>query len=168
MAGRDFSRVVFLGSGPLLGTAMESHLKVQELTDGQVVCKYDSFLGFRHGPKAVIDEHTLVVFILSNSSYVHQYERDLIRSIDKGKPPLATVGIFEKAFSGLHFDMNLGMNTGQLKALPEELLPVAAVLPAQMLGFYKSLNLGLSPDNPSVNGAISRVVENVTIYPCNP
>lgn len=168
LAEREFSRVVFLGSGPLLGTAMESHLKVQELTDGQVVCKYDSFLGFRHGPKAVIDEHTLVVFILSNRDYVHQYERDLIRSMDKGKPPLATVAVFENAFTGLSFDLNIRMNDAFTTALPEELLPVAAVLPAQMLGFYKSLNLGLTPDNPSVNGAISRVVENVTIYPCQP
>ncbi|MGC8865506.1 MAG: SIS domain-containing protein [Bacteroidales bacterium] len=168
LAEREFGRVVFLGSGPLLGTAMESHLKVQELTDGQVVCKFDSFLGFRHGPKAVIDENTLVVFILSNQDYVHQYERDLIHSMDKGKPPLATVAVSENTFSGLSFDLHIRMNDVFTTPLPEELLPVVAVVPAQMLGFYKSLNLGLSPDNPSVNGAISRVVENVTIYPCNP
>ncbi len=70
LASFQFSRVVFLGSGPLLGSAMESHLKVQELTDGQIVCKFDSFLGFRHGPKAVIDEQTLVFFLLSNDPYV--------------------------------------------------------------------------------------------------
>src|SRR5690606_29143691 len=45
---RDFERVVFLGSGPMLGIARECHLKLQELTDGQVICKHDSFLGFRH------------------------------------------------------------------------------------------------------------------------
>jgi hypothetical protein len=29
------------------------------------------------------------------------------------------------------------------------------------------LSLGLQPDNPSVNGAITRVVEGVAIYPLN-
>jgi len=38
-------------------------------------------------------------------------------------------------------------------------------LPAQCLGFYKSLELGLNPDSPSLDGTITRVVEGVTIYP---
>src|SRR5699024_6931259 len=50
----NFSRIIFLGSGPLLGIARESHLKVQELCDGEVIGKFDSFLGFRHGPKVII------------------------------------------------------------------------------------------------------------------
>src|SRR3546814_9422282 len=51
VASKSFDRVVFLGSGPMLGIARECHLKLQELTDGQIICKHDSFLGFRHGPK---------------------------------------------------------------------------------------------------------------------
>jgi tagatose-6-phosphate ketose/aldose isomerase len=39
------------------------------------------------------------------------------------------------------------------------------VIPAQLIGFYKSLQLGLQPDAPSASGAISRVVEGVKIYP---
>jgi tagatose-6-phosphate ketose/aldose isomerase len=39
------------------------------------------------------------------------------------------------------------------------------VLVGQLLGFYKSLQLDLMPDAPSVNGAISRVVQGVNIYP---
>jgi tagatose-6-phosphate ketose/aldose isomerase len=38
-------------------------------------------------------------------------------------------------------------------------------LAGQLLGFYKSLELSLKPDEPSVNGAISRVVQGVNIYP---
>ena len=34
----------------------------------------------------------------------------------------------------------------------------------QMLGMFKSINMGLSPDSPSVSGNISRVVEGVTLY----
>ena len=38
------------------------------------------------------------------------------------------------------------------------------VLVGQMLGMFKSMELNLNPDNPSVNGKIARVVEGVTIY----
>src|ERR1041385_7630529 len=86
IAQKNFTRAVFLGSGPLFGTATESHLKLQELTDGKVICKHDSFLGFRHGPKAVIDESTLVVYLFSNDPHVLQYERDLVDSMKKGNP----------------------------------------------------------------------------------
>jgi len=63
VADLDFKRIVFLGSGPLKGTAKESHLKVIELTDGHIICQYESFLGFRHGPKAVIDDSTLLIYL---------------------------------------------------------------------------------------------------------
>ncbi len=47
----------------------------------------------------------------------------------------------------------------------EEFLSVCSVLPAQILGFFKAIDLGLEPDSPSVTGAITRVVQGVTIYP---
>jgi tagatose-6-phosphate ketose/aldose isomerase len=51
--------------------------------------------------------------------------------------------------------------------LDEEFLPVCFILPAQLIGLYKSLQLGLNPDMPSESGAISRVVKGVVIYPYN-
>jgi tagatose-6-phosphate ketose/aldose isomerase len=97
LAEADFKRAVFLGAGPFFGTATESHLKLQELTDGKVICKNDSYLGFRHGPKAVIDGTTLVVYIFSNNSYSLQYEKDLVDAMKKGNHPLIEVGISESA-----------------------------------------------------------------------
>jgi tagatose-6-phosphate ketose/aldose isomerase len=163
IASLEFNRVVFLGSGPFYGTATESHLKLQELTDGTIICKNDSYLGFRHGPKAVTDEKTLMVFIISNDPYVQKYEKDLIMSMKKGKKALYTIAIFENQVDGLKFDLEISLSDSG-KHLDEELLTVCDILPAQLLGFYKSLNLGLRPDNPSKSGAISRVVENVIIY----
>jgi tagatose-6-phosphate ketose/aldose isomerase len=159
----DFDRVVFLGSGPFYGTATESQLKLQELTDGTIICKNDSYLGFRHGPKAVTNESTLLVFIFSNNPYVQQYERDLVLSMKKGKRPLFTIGISESDVNGLEFDLIIKLSESG-DHLDEELLTVCDILPGQLLGFYKSLALGLKPDDPSESGAISRVVENVIIY----
>ena len=163
IAKLDFERAVFLGSGPLYGTAKESHLKLQELTDGQIICKNDSFLGFRHGPKAVIDEKTIVLFIFSNNDYVHRYEKDLVRSIQKEKKAMMLVGVADSPISEINLDVEISFSETS-KQIEEEFLPVCSVLPAQILGFFKSLELGLKPDNPSVSGAVSRVVEGVVIY----
>jgi tagatose-6-phosphate ketose/aldose isomerase len=163
IANKNFKRAVFLGSGPFFGTATESHLKVQEMTDGKVICKNDSFLGFRHGPKVVVDEQTLVMYFFSNNAYALQYEKDLVVSMQKGRPPLLQLGIMESKIEGVKLDYNFFFSENG-SAISEELLPVCAILPAQLLAFYKSLQLGLSPDSPSSSGAITRVVEGVNIY----
>jgi tagatose-6-phosphate ketose/aldose isomerase len=163
IARLPFNRAVFLGSGPMQGIACESHLKLQELTDGKVICKYDSFLGFRHGPKAVIDDATLLVFLFSNKDYVHQYERDLVDDINKGHSGLARIGIGESISNMNNLDLSISFDKEE-RCLPEEYLAIADILPAQILGFMKSLDLGLKPDTPSASGTITRVVQGVKIY----
>lgn len=164
IAEMDFHRAVFLGSGPLSGTATEAHLKLQELTDGKVICKNDSFLGFRHGPKAVIDAKTLIFFLFSNQPYVQHYERDLANSIIISKKALYVAGLMETEIPLPGIDKAFELTEGE-SLLQEDFLPVCSIIPAQILGFFKSLQLGLSPDSPSVSGAISRVVQGVIVYP---
>jgi len=163
IAKLDFERAVFLGSGPLFGTATESHLKLQELTDGQIICKSDSFLAFRHGPKAVINEKSIVIFLFSNRESVQRYERDLVKSMQKGKKAMRLIGISERPLAGIMLDKEICFSETK-SGIDEEFLAVCSVLPAQILGLFKSLELGLKPDNPSISGAISRVVEGVIIY----
>lgn len=158
-----FKRAVFLGSGPQYGTAMESHLKLQELSDGQVICKNDSYLGFRHGPKAVIDGDTLVVYYFSNRKDVFRYERDLVISMEKGNKPLFQLGISEGVLDDININEKIILSN-ESKLISEEYLCVSNILLGQLLGYYKSLSIGLNPDSPSQSGAISRVVQGVTIY----
>lgn len=164
IAEMQFERAVFLGSGPMYGTATESHLKVQELTGGKVICKKDSFLGFRHGPKVVIDPTTLVFLLFSNQSYVLNYEADLLNELKSGQEPLHMAGIIESETLNVQPDELFVLSKAGVQ-IDEDFLPVCFILPAQMIGFYKSLQLGLNPDNPSTSGVISRVVKGVTIYP---
>ncbi len=162
----NFTRAVFLGSGPLFGTATESHLKLQELTDGKIICKSDSYLAFRHGPKAVIDKNTLVVYLLSNNKYVQQYEKDFINSLSKQSVALHQLLISEDPHPELNVDTRIVMNNnGQASKLDESYLAVSTIIPAQLLALFKSIQLGITPDNPSANGLITRVVKGVTIYP---
>lgn len=163
---KPVKRAVFLGSGALKGVACECHLKVQELTDGQIMCSFDSFMGLRHGPKAVINEETLVVYLLSEEPYIRQYELDLIDQVDKENHPAAQVIVstVPSGVSGCKIDYEF-----DAPAAPEALLCgdykyVPYVLIGQLLGYFFSLSKGLSPDSPSVRGTISRVVSGVKIY----
>ena len=163
IAALPFNRVVFLGSGPHFGTATESHLKLQELTDGQVICKHDSYLGFRHGPKAVVNEHTLMVYYFSNVREVIRYEIDLVKGMIEGRKPLFQLGISEMPIEEISIDELLVLSD-KAGAVSEAFLTVSTILLGQVLGFFKSLDAGLNPDSPSASGAISRIVKGVTIY----
>ncbi len=164
IAEKSFKRAVFLGSGALYGTATEAALKLQELTDGKVICKTDSYLGLRHGPKAVINEETLVIYFFSNDEYANRYEQDLVDAMNDGNNAMYCLGVSESDKLIENTDAQISFGTDAQK-LMEDFLPVCSVLVGQLLGFYKSLQLGLMPDAPSVNGAISRVVQGVNIYP---
>lgn len=168
MSYDNFDRIVFLGSGPLLAIAKESHLKVQELTDGYVVGKFDSFLGFRHGPKAVVNSNTVLVFLFSTDEKVFRYEKDLVKQIIKDGIAKHCIGVFsnKEQANGLNLDQKIVFDLDEVQKKSDYHL-LLYVIPAQIIGYYKSLDLGLNPDSPSQNNAISRVVKGVTIYPLN-
>jgi len=159
-----FKRAVFLGSGMMKGIARESQLKLQELTDGKIICKYDSFMGFRHGPKAVIDEDTLIMYLFTNNQYSNLYEKDLVMAIANSRKNLFTIGVMEDNLNLPKLDLKILFSENG-KKIQEDFLTVVSVLPAQLLGLYKSINVGLKPDTPSESGMIHRVVQGVNIYP---
>ncbi len=164
IASRDFTRAIFLGSGELMGVAEESRLKLQELTDGTVMCTFDSFLGFRHGPKAVVSPESLMVYLFSEDESTRRYEYDLVRQV-KAKNNIAgyvAVSQSELGIDESQFDLNIII--GVPDYVERCYKSVSYVIVAQLLGLYKAISLDRSPDNPSVSGNISRVVEGVIIY----
>lgn len=165
IAERPFERGVFLGSGALKGIAEECHLKLQELTDGAVVCKFDSFLGFRHGPKAVVNDKSIVVYLMNDKESVLRYERDLVKQVDANNKPVAQIVVIAgnaPELPGVKADLVVKMPYGPKENDFYGIVPY--VLVGQLLGFYASKAHGLNPDAPSVSGNIHRVVEGVTIY----
>ncbi|WP_066966727.1 SIS domain-containing protein [Microbulbifer sp. Q7] len=150
IAQRDFNRVVFLGAGGLKGIATEAALKMLELTAGKVDCHAESPLGFRHGPKSMLDDKTLVVLLQSNDAYCRRYDDDLLAELKKDG---TTPWILCPA------------DFADTSALAEAWLALYYIVVAQALSFYKSLALGITPDNPCPTGEVNRVVQGVTIYP---
>jgi len=72
----------------------------------------------------------------------------------------------EEEINSANVDLKIVLSENGIK-LQEDFLTVVSVLPAQLLGFFKSLDLGLKPDYPSDSGMIHRVVQGVNVYPYN-
>jgi len=158
-----FERVVYLGSKELKGLAREAALKMLELTDGRVIAIADSPLGFRHGPKTILNGSTLVVAFLSNDEHARRYELDLLTELRRDAVAGRVIALTGGEDGVEHADrLVLGENAVALTDL-ELCLPYAVF--AQALGMLRSLSLGLSPDSPNAAGTVNRVVQGVSIYP---
>ncbi len=163
LAEQPFERVVYLGSNALLGLAREAALKLLELTDGQLVALADSPLGFRHGPKTVLNDRTLVIVFLSNDAYTRQYDLDLLHELRReGRARVLALGTPPEGAEPLHADdVPLAMPA----SAPDLALAPVALVFAQCLALLASLQRGIKPDNPSASGTVTRVVSGVTIHP---
>jgi len=162
LAAEGFSRVVYLGSGPFKGLALEAALKLLELTNGGTVALGDTPLGFRHGPKTVVDPDTLVVVFLSNDPYTRLYDLDLLAEIRRDGRARRVLGLSGRPDAILG-ENDMVVRGGERAADAELAFPYIAF--AQMLAFHTSLGLGLTPDNPNPEGLVNRVVKGVTIHP---
>ncbi len=161
----DFQRIVYLGTASLKGVAQESALKMLELTAGQVATMYDAPLGFRHGPKSIIDNTTLTILYLSDDPYRRQYEIDLLKEMGPQRKGNRIAVVFNTDCEGLEdlTDYQIRMDDGQ--PLENVILGPQYIVFAQTLAALKSLSLGITPDNPCPTGEVNRVVRGVTLYP---
>lgn len=162
----NFDRGIFLGSGALYGCAVESQLKLEEMTGGRIICKADSFMGVRHGPEIVINDKTIVIYFLSTDPLVRRYELDLMKSIHDKKLGMEKIAVCDKSNDEIetYVDHVIEFNRNDKFDIPDLCRPIMDVTIGQMLGLFKSQALGLKPDNPSEGEVITRVVKGVTIY----
>ena len=161
----DFKKIVYLGSNTLKGVAQESALKMCELNKGQIVTVYDSPMGFRHGPKSVIDPTALTVLFMSDNEYTRQYEYDLLKEMASQRDgnKILCVSSTSDDVCNEYADYNIVFNN-EFK-LDNVFLGLEYITVAQLIGLYKSANRGITPDNPCPTGEVNRVVKGVTIYP---
>jgi tagatose-6-phosphate ketose/aldose isomerase len=155
-------RFVYLGSGPLQGLARESALKLLELTAGEVVTYYDSPLGFRHGPKSVLDADTLVVVYLSTDPHTRLYDLDIVAEI---RSQLGQDAVTVLSTEPIPADLGPAVVVPGLAGLDDALVAVPYLVFAQYLALFTSLEYAKTPDDPFPSGEVSRVVKGVTIHP---
>ena len=155
----EVNKVVYLGSGCFQGLAQEASLKLLELTAGKVVTCFDSTLGFRHGPKSIVDENTYIVVFISNDTYTRQYDLDLLNELRRDNIAKHIIAIGCDLEDEIE---NISIKTEKTANDFELLFPY--LIYAQIYAFQHSLLLGLTPDNPCPTGEVNRVVQGVTIH----
>ena len=161
----NFNRIVYLGANCLKGIAQESQLKILELTAGKVATMYDSPMGFRHGPKSIINDDTLTVIYLSDNPYTRQYEVDLIKEMSpqrKGNKLVAVMNKMDEEVAGL---VDYAFAFELEKEHENAFLGFDYIMAAQVLALFKSLSYNITPDNPCPTGEVNRVVKGVILHP---
>jgi glucosamine--fructose-6-phosphate aminotransferase (isomerizing) len=145
---RKFYDFVFLAQGPLFGVASECMLKVTESS-----CSYAQVfhsLEFRHGPKSIAGEGTLIAFLMSETSY--DAEVELVEEMKAlGATTMVIANHVEShAQRASDFSIELGLQA------PEYARVAAFAIWGQLYGVYYGLKKGLNPDSPK---NLTRVVE---------
>ena len=166
LSNEDFERIVYLGSSTSKGIARESALKVLELTAGKVNASYDTPLGFRHGPKSVVDDETVSVIYISNDEYTRKYDLDLAKEMLAHKKNDKVVIVGDNIEEDILNKADYVFNVENINYTVENevLLPLQQIIFGQMLSFLKSVNLGITPDNPCPTGEVNRVVQGVILH----
>ena len=166
LSNEDFERIVYLGSSTSKGIARESALKVLELTAGNVNASYDTPLGFRHGPKSVVDDETVSVIYISNEEYTRKYDLDLAKEMLAHKKNDKVVIVGDNIEEDILNKADYVFNVENINYTVENevLLPLQQIIFGQMLSFLKSVNLGITPDNPCPTGEVNRVVQGVILH----
>ena len=163
VARKEFSAAVYLASGPGIGAARESALKMLEMSGGTVATMAETFLGLRHGPMSALNRPSLVVAFLSAQATVRDYEYDLLRELERKRLGIARVIVGEAIPAGLIGPGDLAIDLPGFNALGETQRHAVDVVVGQLLAFFRCLHLGQKPDAPSA-GVLTRVVEEFAIH----
>lgn len=156
-------RIVYVGSGALKGLCHEMALKNLELTSGKQVTVCESILGFRHGPKSIINDNTLVIFLTSTDEHTALYDYDLIKEVytDVGSQKAIVLSYIERTNLKEISDKYISVNGSKLD---DAFTSFNYIVIGQVISIFNSLKLGISPDNPRPDGTVNRVVQGVIIH----
>ncbi|HEY0374880.1 MAG TPA: SIS domain-containing protein [Amnibacterium sp.] len=159
LAVREPQRIVWLGSGALTGLARESALKLLETAAGRIVAVHDSSLGFRHGPKALVDPATFVVVYASGDPYTRAYDLDIAAELRAAIGDEAVLTVTAEPADGE------ALVLPGLEGVPDALLALPYAVFAQLFALHTSQHYGVPTDDPFPGGTVNRVVQGVTIHP---
>lgn len=157
----DYNRVIYLGAGPFFGLAHEAQLKILELTAGQVATMYESPVGFRHGPKSLVNEKTVVVVFGSTDSYTKLYDLDLVREV-AGDEIARKVILLTEQKEDLENIEQVILSSQQLADDVYRVFPY--IVYGQLFALLTALKVKNRPDTPSPTGTVNRVVQGVIIH----
>jgi tagatose-6-phosphate ketose/aldose isomerase len=121
---------------------------------------HDSSLGFRHGPKALLDGSTRVIVYCSGDPYTRAYDEDIASELRDALGDHAVLTVSAEAAA-----TDPGIAIPGLAGLPDALLALPYVVFAQLFALHTSQRYGVTTDNPFPGGSVNRVVQGVRIHP---
>ena len=169
IAALDIERIVYLGDGAAKGLAEEMSLKVLELTGGKLASFYNTFLGFRHGPKSIVNDKTAIVCMMSNNEHTRIYELDLLKEFknEGGKKKIIVLDTINDEEVKANADFYFTFADEKLGQIEDVFADLAYLVCGQLVSLVKSASLGINPDNPCPTGEVNRVVKGVIIHEYN-
>jgi glucosamine--fructose-6-phosphate aminotransferase (isomerizing) len=134
----EYQNVFCLGSGPLYGVVQEGILKMIEMSLSNAMSF--PFLESRHGPRALIDENSLVIGLYSRAGlgYEAQVMDELTRK--HGATTVAIVPVEDWDSGSVTYQIATGCDW------PDELLGLSYLPALYMLAYYRALACGVNPD----------------------
>ncbi|MBI5930818.1 MAG: SIS domain-containing protein [Chloroflexi bacterium] len=122
-----YTRYFYLGSGPRYGLACEAMLKMKEMS----LTHAEAFhpMEFRHGPKSMVDEQTLVVGLLSETGYAEEKA-----VLDEMRQLGATT-------------INISPHPNADFVVPDRQM-VHYLPPLQWMAYHRAIKKALDPDRP--------------------
>jgi glucosamine--fructose-6-phosphate aminotransferase (isomerizing) len=140
ISGNNFTKFIYLGHGPHFGLASEGMLKVKEMSVANSEAYHS--LEYRHGPMSLVDDDTLIIYLLSDQT--GDAESKLIGEMKAlgGKSLVicetATAVVRSQADYVVELNSGLSENARLILSLP----------PLQMLAYENALKKGMEPDEP--------------------
>jgi len=135
-----FKNYIYLGMGPLFGAAQEACLKIKEMS--YVWTESYGTLEFRHGPKSIIENGSLVVLLLSEQA--RSYELKVAEEMKAYGASIVLIAAHKGAdtqFADYVFE------TGGADLCDDARATLYLPL-LQFLGYYTALKKNVNPDEP--------------------
>ena len=130
----------FLGSGSRYGLACEAMLKMKEMSLSYAEAYH--FMEFRHGPKSMVNDQTLVIGLLSDQA--RDYEIPVLREMKALGGRIFVLTEERAGDAGEVADEILSFDSG----FPEHLRGVLYLPALQWLAYARAMHKGLNPDSP--------------------
>ncbi|MEZ6091742.1 MAG: glutamine--fructose-6-phosphate transaminase (isomerizing) [Pirellulaceae bacterium] len=134
------TNVLYLGRQYNFPTALEGALKLKEIS--YIHAEGYPAAEMKHGPIALVDEHTPSVFIIPRGTVYDKVMSNMEEVHARGGPIIAVTSHDDSRISEIAEDVI------RIPEVPEFLQPIVSVIPLQLLSYHIALLRGCDVDKP--------------------
>lgn len=137
---RDATNALYLGRNYNFPTALEGALKLKEIS--YIHAEGYPAAEMKHGPIALVDEHTPSVFIIPQGTTYDKVMANMEEVKARGGPVIAIAGYEDPHIESIADDVI------HIPHVPEFIQPIVAAVPLQLLAYHIALLRGCDVDKP--------------------